>query len=884
MRQQLAAIAVLIAGASLCGAQADTPQAGDTWLREGADLSVSASADGKVIVFGLIGRVWALNPDDGFARQLSADDELARRPTLSPDGKLVAYETVRDGFSHIMVRDANGELPRRITFGDFNHRSPSWSPASDARPFDGRRLIMSSDRGGRFGTWEIDVDTLDLQQLTFASTDEREPTWNDNGSRLAYVTDTTNGSAIYAVRPGEQPELLLRESATISAPAWRPGGGLLSYVRQLDGERQLRMLLLSTPAITKAITTGEDAFAYPAHWLDRSTFLYAADGQIRRRQFGARGAETVAFNARVETAGEARPERELDLDAGENRPVTGSNGIAVADDGRYVVAALGDLWEIRADGTLLRQLTNDPFVDAHPALSPDGERVAFVSDRSGTLQVWTQTLGLQDARRVTRAPGIALHPRWVRDGTAIEYQAAEHASTSTYRRQLVAPDGAPIEVEDESSDEPAHDVGSDRPFDGTAVVPLTWKPFVATGRRIVRAARIFDGLGPGYLERHEIVIDGDRITEIRPWTSATDTRDDDAVIIDATDGTALPGLIDLSVHQSPIGDERLGRKYLAYGVTTIREHVTNPAAAVERRESWHSGKRVGPRMEMTSTPCIDAAGGFVVRPVLQPAVAQAAFRAQLDAAVDRGSVAIGICPSLDAAARVDVIATTHAHGLPTIAANAFPDILIGADETRAPPPERAGYADFALLAGKKQITVTTNLAAHGLPVLIAQGEFTTGWQYQQLFTSAEQDWYRRSWDLTEAGHARTAARLAAVRASVVDAMAAGARVVTGSDAPDVPAGLGLHAELRLLVDAGLQPFQALRAATLDAGTAIGAGGRLGTIRPGAIADIVIVDGDPLSNIRDAASVSVTLTRGRPYTRRELTSAGGRAASVGILYN
>ena len=601
------------------GANAEENDGSEIWLRQGADLSVSATPAGDRIAFSLVGRVWTMDPTDGFATQLSADDELARHPVLSPDGRLIAYETVRDGVHQIMVRDADGDMPRQVTFGEFNHRSPRWSPSGPARSFDGDRLIMSSDRGGRYGIWEVDVDTLDLRQLTFASSDEREPAWNADGTRLAYVTDTPAGSAIYAVAPGDQPELLLQETARIRAPAWRPGGGLLTYVRQQNGENQLRMLILSQPAITKPIAQGENAFPHPAFWFDRSRFLYTADGQIRQRTFGARHAEPIAFNARLEITPGSWSRRELPLAEADNQPVTGSNGRSVADDGRYVVATLGDLWEIGSDDALLRQLTNDPYVDAYPALSPDGAMLAFVSDRGGSLQVWLKDLDTMRTRRLTREHGIALRPEWVEDGAAIEYAVMPHAAANEMVRRRIDINSGDVETINESEvgrreGPPRESAGQDE-----RDIPLTWRPFAISGRKIVRAGRIFDGIGPGYLTEHEIVIDGDRIAAIRPWSDDdSDDDGDDTEIIDAREQTVIPGLIDMSVRQSRIGDERLGRKYLAYGVTTIREAVTNPAEATERRESWASGRRIGPRLLMTSTPCADTPGEFVVRPVLEP--------------------------------------------------------------------------------------------------------------------------------------------------------------------------------------------------------------------------------------------------------------------------
>ncbi|MBT8441979.1 MAG: amidohydrolase family protein, partial [Gammaproteobacteria bacterium] len=658
---------------------------------------------------------------------------------------------------------------------------------------------------------------------------------------------------------------------------------LLTYVRQQNGENQLRMLLLSDPVISKPISQGEHVFPYPARWLDRSLFLYASDGLIRRRKFGERHVETIGFNARIEIAPYDLDPRPLVLDAAANQPVFGSNGRAVDAAGRTIIATLGDLWELRPDGTLLRQLTNDPFVDASPVLSPDNRMLAFVSDRRGSLQVWLKDLESMQERQLTREPGVALEPRWTDDGDAIEYLAAPHAAATETRRRRIGIESGDAEDADLPEAAPSPSNPAAAPPSEAPGIPLTWKPLAGAGRTVIRAGRIFDGIGPGYAERQEIIVDNDRITAIRPWRDA-DMNDANVRYIDASDQTVMPGLIDASVQPLRLGDERLGRKFLAYGVTTIREHVVDAATTLERYESWTSGRRIGPRLLMASTVCSDAGDRFVVRPVLEPAVAQRAFRAQINAAAERGSVAIGMCPALNVAARVDLIANVHARGLPAITTRAFPELLLGANESRSPPPGQAGYDDFALVTGALETTVTTNLAPLGLPLLISDEELITGWQFGQLFTVAEQAWYGRSWHLTDESLARHRIATAAVARSIGAALANGARVVTGSDAPQVPPGLSMHAELRLLTRSGLQPFQALRMATADAARALGAADRLGVIRPGAIADLVIVAGDPLDDIREAANITTVIAAGRPYSRRDLSSPGNRPASVGNLYN
>jgi predicted amidohydrolase YtcJ len=99
-----------------------------------------------------------------------------------------------------------------------------------------------------------------------------------------------------------------------------------------------------------------------------------------------------------------------------------------------------------------------------------------------------------------------------------------------------------------------------------------------------------------------------------------------------------------------------------------------------------------------------------------------------------------------------------------------------------------------------------------------------------------------------------------------------ALLVTGTDSPFVPYGAGLHAELRLFQRAGLEPWQVLRAATARAAQAAGVGEDLGQIKPGMIADLVVINGDPLADIKDADNVTLTIKGGRRYTIEALLTA------------
>jgi hypothetical protein len=94
---------------------------------------------------------------------------------------------------------------------------------------------------------------------------------------------------------------------------------------------------------------------------------------------------------------------------------------------------------------------------------------------------------------------------------------------------------------------------------------------------------------------------------------------------------------------------------------------------------------------------------------------------------------------------------------------------------------------------------------------------------------------------------------------VIDAMRAGARIVAGTDTPNA---FNLHGEMMSYTMAGMTPYEALRAATVNPAEALGLDA--GSIEPGKLADLVIVEGNPLENISNAHKVRRVIANGRLY--------------------
>jgi hypothetical protein len=109
---------------------------------------------------------------------------------------------------------------------------------------------------------------------------------------------------------------------------------------------------------------------------------------------------------------------------------------------------------------------------------------------------------------------------------------------------------------------------------------------------VVHAAHVWNGRDQALQSDRDIVIERGRILSIEPHNSALHS----GTVVDASDQTVMPGLIDMHVHVYQQYGEALGRQYLAYGVTTLRDVGMEAYRTLEYREMWESGNRIGPRL------------------------------------------------------------------------------------------------------------------------------------------------------------------------------------------------------------------------------------------------------------------------------------------------
>ncbi len=842
---------MLLLGLAAAGAGADERIAD---IRQGTNLSATLAPDGSTLVVDLLEQLWTLPARGGGAVPLTPAGEQARNPRFSPDGSRVVYQRRNGEQWDLWLIELATREQRPLMTSPYDEREPDFTP-------DGRAVVFATDRTGRYCLWSVTVEGGIETQLTEEAGSASYPTVSEHGL-VAYIHARSGEWSVRVVGNDGAIDVVHTSASRLSAPSWRPGGGVLMFGEQDSAETsRLLLLVLGEPRVLKPVTGGEDLFASRPAWQSGAEFVYAADGQLWRRGIAIPIREPIHLFAAAAVAVATPPADATALADPAPRPALGINSLTHSPDRRRsAFTALGDLW--LADRGEPRRLTDDVFIDLDPAFWPDGDSLVFASERTGQFELWR--LSLRDGA-FTQLTFGALQPRHpvVRpdgnfiaylEGASLEPAAPSVVKTLDLRRRDVATvathvagatalawdaDGRTLIVRARSA-EPADgsDVrvdlgaGSRSPADAAAEPPaVRWQAPAPPPDYVVEVGRLFDGVRGTYHRHVDLHVRGGRIAAI----VGRGVLPPGGEVIDAREATVIPGLIDLHVHQSSLVGERLGRAWLAYGVTTLRELATTTGEAVERAEAWASGRSPGPRL------------------VISPSSAPAAAAPEGPAARSYPGIAHGLAHSLRRQAREIAVPPWE---LATIPPRLSSDVATRGLELELSPGFTA-YQDGISRIIASEATFVTGLAAlaglQGWPAPRPRRD-----DAYSLFTPVEQAAWERPDSL--------GAAMPALERTITRLVRAGGRLGVGSDAPAVPYGLGVHLELALLARAGIANDQILRMATAGGALALGLERDLGTLETGKLADFVVVDGDPLTNIADTLRI-VAVVKGGEWQER-----------------
>jgi imidazolonepropionase-like amidohydrolase len=415
---------------------------------------------------------------------------------------------------------------------------------------------------------------------------------------------------------------------------------------------------------------------------------------------------------------------------------------------------------------------------------------------------------------------------------------------------------------------------------------------------LFKHANIFDAESGKILPDQDVIITGNRIASVGP---SAPQRVSDAQIIDATGKTLLPGLWDMHAH---VG-ENDGLLNLAAGVTSVRDLANDTDSLLARRQRIADGKEIGTRIVLAGI--IDGRGPFQ-GPTKILVSTEAEARAAVDNYKRLGYVQIKIYSSVKPELVPAIIDEAHKNGLRVsghipaemtaaqcvelgydeiqhvnfLILNFFPDVKNTNTTPRLTEPAmRAAALDLTspqvqsfiklLQDHHTKLDLTLSIfedmylnragqiprgfqpIASRLPPQVRRGLLTTG----LTPPAGMDDTYRKSF------------------AKMMDLAGllyrSGIPIEAGTDSM---AGFALHRELELDVQAGIPASQVLQNATLNAARIMSLDKDLGSIAPGKLADLILVNGNPAANISDIRKTAVVVKDGVLYKPTELYSELG----------
>ncbi|HEX7118661.1 MAG TPA: amidohydrolase family protein [Longimicrobiales bacterium] len=817
---------------------------------------MSFTPDSKALIATYGGRIWRI-PVDGSAPteipfevdvkldigpRVAFDYPIEDSPTFtvrqirdavpSPDGTRIAFTAL----DRLYVQELNEPLKasgddvvptltgaRRLTEGDRIEAEPAWSP-------DGRWIAYvtwSFDEGGHI--MKVRADGGDPQRVTRTPALYQQPAWSPDGSRIVAVRGPARAfeEATGAYAPGGATDLI-----------WVPAdGGEATVIAPAD---------VGAPHFTSDP--------------DR-IFAYGRDGLVSMRWDGTDRKEHVVVTG---------PTR-----AGARQP-TRASLVLMAPDGERALA----------------QVANDLYVVTVPRIGAEAptisvtnpENAAFpvrkLTDIGGQFPAWSA-----DGRKVHFSVGNAHFVYDLDAAQAFEDSVAAAAKAKKARSEGAAADSAAAKDADADSQDDRKQKPAYRPLE--VRVSIQARRDIPEGVAVLRGARVITMRGDEVIEDADIVVRDNRIVAV--GRRGTVEVPADAEVIDVAGKTIVPGFVDTHAHLRPSFDIHRDQVWayavnLAYGVTTTRDPQTGTTDVLTYSDMVRAGMILGPRIYSTGPGVF---GSYIEFPIKDREHAEDVLRRYAEY-YDTKTIKMYMAGNreqrqwiIDAARELGLMPTTEG-GL-----DYKYDLTMVIDGYSGQEHNLPGfpfYKDVVTLFAESKIAYTpTILVAYGGPWsenyyyatedVLGDEKLLTFTPFEEVYSKAVRrgaGWFHPK------VHVFT--QLGTFVKQVVEAGG-----IAGVGSHGQLQGLGYHWELWNVQSGGLSEHDALRAATIMGAQALGLADDLGSIEPGKLADLVILDANPLEDIRNSNTVRMVMKNGRLYDGDTLDELWPRRRAAGPFY-
>jgi Tol biopolymer transport system component/imidazolonepropionase-like amidohydrolase len=862
----------------------------------------------------------------------------AFRPTLSPDGRWLVYGTRHDVDTGLRIRDLQTGDERWLAYPvqRDDQESPATRDVYPAMSFtpDSREVVATY--GGKI--WRIPVDGGDPAQVpfevdvnmqigpaldfdydipddpTFVVKQIRDAVPSPDGRRITFAAL----SKLYVMEyPGGTPQLITDVDAAAHHPTWSPDGRWVAFVTwsEADGGHIYRTRA-DRQSGTERLTRTPGFFRETA-WSPDGERIVAIRATARGFQEGDNtGADIVWIDADdggdvtvvTPAGGTQRPHFTTDpsriyahrrgaglismrwdgTDIKEHvqvrgqRPFRGAGGPGGPTASLIMMAPQGD--------QALAQVMNEIFVVTVPRVGGETPSISVANPDNAAFPT----------RRITEIGGQ--FPAWESNGRRVHFSIGnahlvyDLDAAQAFDDSVEAAEAAQAEPdEEEEEEEEEEEAEGDEPDDGYTPaetrINIDATRDTPQGVAVLRGARVITMRGDEVIENADILVRDNRIAAV--GRQGTVQVPGDAEVIDVSGKTIVPGFVDThahlrvsrNIHRSQVWSYLAN---LAYGVTTTRDPQTGSTDVLSYEDMVTAGDIVGPRIYSTGP----GVGTFTNGNIRNEQHAKNLLK-QYSEYYDTKTIKMYVSGNrqerqwiIQAARNERLMPTTE--GALDLKLN-LTNTIDGYPGMEHSIPIYPLYKDLIELFAQSGRTYTpTLLVSYGGPwaenYYYTTEEVHDNEKLRRFTPHAVIDRVsrRRGNNAGPSGWFRDEEHIFSRHAEFVrDIVAAGGRAGVGSHGQ--LQGLGYHWELWSVQAGGMSEHDALRVATIFGAEAIGLERQLGTIETSKLADVLVLNANPLDDIRNTDTIQYVMKNGRLYEGDTLDEVWPRQHKLAGIY-